>query len=105
MLFAHTTMLLRNRVRVSCIIVSENGKVHLITIKHILPDDLVSEIKSFYLSQGYIVVIKRSKKGKVWLVCDHVIMLLLKKRDRATSSRRNGCNFKLSGVYQVKYNS
>ncbi len=74
-------------------------------------DDLVSEVKSFYLSQGYIVVIKRSKKGKVWLVCDlggeyrNYHGLTEEARQRATSSRRNGCNFELSGVYQVKDNS
>jgi hypothetical protein len=71
-------------------------------------DQAINSIKSFYIQHGFIIVIEKSRAGKVWLKCDlgktyrNPLGLTDEIRKRQTSSRLTGCKFRISCVYRVR---
>jgi hypothetical protein len=78
------------------------------TLSFLDRDTMINGVKSFYQQKGYVIVIQKSKKGKVWFKCDlggqhrNPEGLTDETRKRKTSTRLSGCQFKISSYLGAK---
>jgi hypothetical protein len=78
------------------------------TLSFLDRDTMINGVKSFYQQKGYVIVIQKSKKGKVWFKCDvggqhrNPEGLTDETRKRKTSTRLSGCPFKISSYLGAK---